>query len=369
MPRADIARELGVQGVRRYLTDKREARLWAPRARRALYADIWNDAAKCNDAGIAELGHDFMVVERDSARTIVWFHHVQLDDGVTLMLALNKALVHRLLIEAGVTVPEYTLFSPSDPAAALRFVEESDRPCVMKPASGTSGGSGVTCAIDSAGDVRRSIAHAARFGDRLIIERSVPGREYRLLFLDGELIDVIGRRAPHVVGDGRSSVAELMSQANRQRAAAAPRSGIAFLDTDLDCVLTLDLAGLNLRSVPAAGVPVKLKSAANRNGPEDNETVDRGELADELVAEARRAVAATNLRFAGVDLITPDLSRPLAQAGGAVIEVNGTPGLHYHYLVADPDRATPVAVPVLRTLLHEAVEREQRIPGSGLAER
>lgn len=352
--------ELGVRGARRYLADKRRARIWAPEARRALYADIWTEAAKLNDAGYATMGNDFIRLDRDAHRTVAWFHHVSLDDAVTLRLALDKELVHRLLVDADVSVPEYVLFSPSDPAAAFAFLADTDRPCVLKPASGTSGGSGVTCAIDSAADLRRAIAHAARFGD-LMIERSVPGREYRMLFLDGELIDVVVRRPPHVVGDGRSSVAELVSQANDRRAASAPRSGIAFLDTDLDCVLTLDLAGLTLRSVPPAGVAVQLKSAANRNGPEDNETVDRKQLSDELIAEARRAVLATNLRLAGVDLITPDLSRPLHAAGGAIIEVNGTPGLHYHYLVADPDRATPVAVPLLRTLLDEAATRERRL--------
>ncbi|MDT0277389.1 hypothetical protein [Blastococcus goldschmidtiae] len=359
--RADIAWELGARGTRRYLDDKRKARIWAPAARRDLYADIWTEAAKGNDAGYATMGNDFTVLERGGCRIVAWFHHVQLDDAVTLKLALDKELVHRLLIEADVAVPEYVVFSPADPAAASRFLEDADRPCVLKPASGTAGGSGVTCAIDSSADLRRAVAHAARFGD-LMIERSVSGREYRLLFLDGELLDVIGRRPPHVVGDGRSSVAELVSQANAQRAADAPRSGIAYLDTDLDCLLTLDMAGLSLRSVLPAGVTVQLKSAANRNGPGDNETIDRDQVSDALIAEARRAVVATGLRFAGVDLITPDLSRPLSEAGGAVIEVNGTPGLHYHYLVADPDRATPVAVPLLRTLLEEADLRERRMP-------
>jgi cyanophycin synthetase len=59
------------------------------------------------------------------------------------------------------------------------------------------------------------------------------------------------------------------------------------------------------------------------------------------------------LRLAGVDLVAPDLTRPLAPGFGAIVEVNGTPGLHYHYHVADTERASRVALPVLEKLLSE----------------
>jgi hypothetical protein len=61
--------------------------------------------------------------------------------------------------------------------------------------------------VDSVVDFWRATLHAAREGERLLIERAVPGEEYRFLFLDGELLDVIRRRSTRVVGDGRSSVA------------------------------------------------------------------------------------------------------------------------------------------------------------------
>jgi cyanophycin synthetase len=57
------------------------------------------------------------------------------------------------------------------------------------------------------------------------------------------------------------------------------------------------------------------------------------------------------LRLAGVDVITPDASRPLEEAGGVVAEVNGTPGIHHHYHVADPANATRVAIPILGKVL------------------
>lgn len=358
---ADVARELGLRATQRYLAGERDARAWTAAARRAVYADIWSEAARLNEARHSEFGDDFALFEKDGASTIAWFHNVQLDDAVTLRLALDKGLVHRRLTDAGVVVPEHRVFSPADPSNGFSFLREGDGHYVVKPAAGTSGGSGVTCAVASVADFRRAMLHAARSGERLMIERSIPGDEYRFLFLDGKLLDVIRRRRPHVVGDGRSTVAELMHRDNELRAAGAPEAGIAFLYTDLDCVLTLNLAGHTLRSVPPAGETVVVKSTANLNAAWDNVTVDRAQVSDALVEEARRAAAAARLRLAGVDLITPDIGRPLAEAGGAVIEVNGTPGFHYHYLVADPDRATRIAVPVLRTLLEDAPWRDRWI--------
>ena len=64
--------------------------------------------------------------------------------------------------------------------------------------------------------------------------------------------------------------------------------------------------------------------------------------------------------MAGVDLVTADLSRPLAESGGAILEVNGTPGLHYHYEVADRPSATHVAIPILRALLGCPAEPPRR---------
>lgn len=349
--RADIARELGLRGTRRYLAGKLGARLWAAAARRALYAEIWSEAARLVGARSRVLGNDFVLFERDGVRTLAWFHNVQLDDAVTLKLALDKDLVDRLLDDAGIVVSEHRVFSPADPSEGSAFLRSGGGACVVKPADGTSGGSGVTCAVDSLADFRRAVLHAARFGDRLMIERVVPGDEYRFLFLDGELLDVIRRRPPRVVGDGRSTIAELMVRDNELRADGAPKAGISFLDTDLDCVLTLDRVGLSLRSVPPAGATVVVKSTANLNAPGDNDTVPLELVSDAVVEEAARAASAVGLRLAGVDLLTPDLGRPLAEAGGAVIEVNGTPGLHYHYLVDDPGRATRVAVPVLDRLL------------------
>jgi cyanophycin synthetase len=359
--RLDLLRELGVRAARRQRAAARAATAWAVDARRAIYTEIWQEAADEVGALLRAIDRDFLELTREDRRTVVHFHHVQLDDAVSLELALDKPLVNRLLRDAGLPLPDGIELATGDVDAARAFLATREGAWVVKPARGTSGGTGVTCGIESADDFARARLRAARFDDRMLVERMARGDEYRLLFLEGALLDVLRRRPPRVVADGRSSVATLVEEENRRRAASRGRAGMSFLQVDLDCVLALRHAGWSLRSVPPAGTEVVLKATANENGSADNETVGPEHLCTALVADARAAVDAVGLRFGAVELVTPDPVQPLEAAGGVVLEVNGTPGLHYHYLVADPDGATRVAVPLLRRLLEGPTDEDVRL--------
>lgn len=331
-----------------------EPRLFGPpkdvaEAWHAYYRELWEEAADVLDVALEELGGGFLSLRRGDRSTIVWQHHVMLDDPVTIRLALDKTLGHRLFAEAGLPVAAHVEFDAGDVAPARRFLADGPGACVVKPASGTGGGHGVTCGVVTGDDLVRAVMRARRWDRRLLIEQQVTGDEFRFLFLDGELLDVIRRRPPVLLGDGRSTIEALVAAENLKRAARPGHAGLRPLEVDLDCLFTLRAARLSLRSVPAAGEPVAIKSTANANGPGDNETVH--EVHAGLVEEAGRAAALLGVRLAGVEVITPDPKRSLELAGGVLVEVNGTPGLHYHYLVADRERATRVAIPVLSKLL------------------
>jgi cyanophycin synthetase len=196
---------------------------------------------------------------------------------------------------------------------------------------------------------------AVPFEAKLVVERQAPGDMYRLLFLDQELLAIVRRDPPCVVGDGRSNVAELIIAENRRRLAAGGEQALTLIRPDLDSVFTLRSAGMSPRSVPLTDERVRVKTATSENAPHENVTV-RGGAAASVGRDALAAVQAIGLRFAGVDVVTPDLQRDLRDVGGVIVEVNGTPGLRYHYTVADPDGADRVAVPVLQLLLNEALD-------------
>jgi cyanophycin synthetase len=285
-------------------------------------------------------------------QTLVWYHTVMLDFGVTLQLSLDKVAGHHLLSEAGIPTARFFEIDAFDPGQGAELLESNpDRSFVVKPARSTSGGEGVTCGVRTLDEFERARIWAWRWDTRLLVEEQGRGQEYRFLFLDGRLIDILRRDPPQVTGDGSSTVADLIRHENQRRADSGGQAGLTVLTIDLDCFLALRRAGLSLRSVPLAGQTVAVKSAANQSGASQNHTVRPEEVSVELIADAAAAARVMDLRFAGVDLMTPDPSRSLSATDGVVIEVNGTPGLHYHYLVSDPDGAIPVAVPLLEALL------------------
>lgn len=313
--------------------------------REEVYRQLWEAAASRRGVTTEDLGDGFLALTRDGRRVVVWNNQVPLDDPVALRAAAHKPLAARLLGDAGLPLPPYRVYAIDDPGPARRFLTQAGGPCVVKPASGTGAGMGVTCGVRSEDDLARASVRAARWGRALVVELQAEGEEYRTLVLDGQVLGTVRRRSPRVVGDGRATVLELVARENDRRVAARGRAGLWRLVLDLDAVLALRCQGFTPRSTPDLGVEVEIGVTANENGPGDNETVD---LPETLRPVALNAAAALGLRLAAVELRGVE---------GAIVEVNGTPGLHYHAQVADPSTAVDVVSPILETLLAEGENR------------
>ena len=102
---------------------------------------------------------------------------------------------------------------------------------------------------------------------------------YRLLFMDGELLDTVRRRPPRVTGDGRSTIRELIAAENAGRLDPAHPVSMPILRVDLDCLFTLEAAGLSLESVLPADTTIPVKTVTSQNRIEDNETVTGADCA------------------------------------------------------------------------------------------
>jgi len=348
----DLLRSIGVrEALQRKREDAHMAELAVGDIRPG-YRRLWQDAADEVGAEMEHVGEGFLEFRRGDAHTRVWNNWVGLDDVVTARFAQDKTIGHRLLAAAGLPVPEHVAFRAGDAAPALAFLRATGGACVIKPVA-SAGGSGTTSGVCTPAQLRRAQLRAGRQNRDLLIERQAPGAVYRLLFLEGELIGAIRRLPPTVVGDGVATIAELIAAENARRFEMAAGERTWLLRADLDAVFTLQNAGRRLSCVPDADERVAVKTAVSQNGPQDNERVGADELAAELISEAKAAVALLGVRLAGVDLITAAPTRSLRDGGGVVLEVNATPGLHYHYDVRDRAHADRVMVPILRRLLDE----------------
>jgi cyanophycin synthetase len=317
---------------------------------------MWREAAAHVGAIYTPLGSGIADILLGGIQTRVMGYTCPIDDPVTLAIAGDRPLTYQLLAGAGLKIPGHAGFTFTEMAQAVRFMESGHRQCVVKPAKGTGGGRGVTTGIRRPLHLALAAAAAAVYGDDLLIEEQLEGDNYRLLYLDGDLLDAYVRKPPTVVGDGRSTVARLVRCANSDRLSRGTGLSQVLLTIDLEMRRTLAKQGLSLRTVPPAGAVVTLKTVVNENCGADNATATHL-LCDSIIADGARAADALGVRLAGVDVVTPDPGVPLAEAGGAILEVNTTPGFYYHY--HKREGAFPVAIHVLKKLLadHPAVYR------------
>lgn len=332
--------------IRRRLYHRTSTKRQVVANRTGFYREVWGEAAAQLGGSVTVLEGALMEVRRGDVVLRTRTNLTSLDDQLTAAVADDKPLVYRLLDAGGLPVPRHLVCAADDVAAAWAFVRSLGRSCVVKPAA-ASGAIGVTTDVSSRWDLARAMGYGGAFGGELLIEEMVAGDVYRLLYLDGELLDAVRRDPPFVTGDGASSVEQLIQKENERRLAGGVAAAQSLIKMDWELRHTLRRAGWTPRSVPADGERVVLKNVVNDNRREDNVSAAQA-LCGDVVTAGAEAAAAVGTRLAGVDIITPDPSRPLRDVGGAFIEVNQSPGYYYHYYKREG--RVPVATLILERL-------------------
>ena len=308
------------------------------------YRTVWGEAAAALGLHVREIGGQYFEVLCPDYVLRVNTHVTSLDDAVTVAIAADKPLVHDVLARRGVPVPTHVVCDYHDVTAAWSFADRRGRVCVVKPARGTGGGTGITTSVSSRRQLVAAMGRAGSYCPDVLVEEQISGDNYRLLYLDGVLIEALMRRPPALLGDGTSSVKDLASKRISHDAGAMAPSGTRLSRRVRRMVAQ---TGMAAASVPAAGEAVPLRPVIAMDDRQDNESVTDS-MCEEVVKAGAAAAAALGVRLAGVDVITPDRSMPLGDVGGAVIEVNTGPGLHYHYMTESAP--TPVASIILKRL-------------------
>lgn len=269
------------------------------------------------------------------------------DGFVAGKLQRDKALAKEVMVSLGMPTPLYLRVAHEhelEPAVA-----RIGYPCVLKPVDG-GGGKGVTANISDIETLRAAYAYARRFSDRpLVLEQHVPGMDHRLMVIDGRLVAAIRREPSFVVGDGSSTVAELLADLNRDRSRNLTRSRyLRPIPQDEVLVRHLATQGLRLSDVLEEGRRVSLRSNANLST--GGVCTDMTEVLNPQVrAMAEQFALSLGLATAGLDYLTTDITRSPGEVGGSFIELNSTPGLDA--CIAAGWSEESIATQVLRTTL------------------
>lgn len=254
---------------------------------------------------------------------------------VAALLAGNKLRTMQVLCGSAVPIPRGDLASSFD--EALTLADSLGWPVVAKPVDQEQA-RGVTLQIQDEAALRHAYEAAAHYSPgQVVIEKHVDGDDHRLLVVEGTLLAAARRLPAGITGDGVSSVEELVECLN-----ADPRRGTGFhslmkkVVLDAEALELLVEAGVTAESVPAAGRWIPLRRTPN---------ISTGGTAVDVTAVvhpdnrnlAERVARIVGLDIAGIDFLSPDISRSWREVGGVVCEVNAQPGFRPHW-ISDPER-------------------------------
>ena len=293
---------------------------------------------RLNEQSLIQLGHG-KYQQRIQATVTSRTSHIAVE------LAQDKEETNKILANCGLPVPQQELVRSAE--RAVRAAEQLGYPVVTKPYNGNHG-RGITVNLTTPEAVRAGFEAAAEHSSLVIVETLLQGDDYRLLVVNGELIAATRRTPGGVVGDGASTVRELVDQVNQD-----PRRGVGHervmtrIELDAQAQAMLARAGLTADSVPAAGQDVVLRSTANLStGGTATDVTDV--IHPDNREMAVRAITAIGLDVGGVDFLCPDISesyKAVENKGSGICEVNAAPGFRMHVApsVGTPrDAAGPV---------------------------
>ena len=306
-------------------------------------------ARRLNDRSLVQLGygckqHRILAAETD--RT----------SAVAESIVQDKELTKQLLDAVGVPVPKGRPVKSAEDA--WEAAQEIGVPVVIKPQDGNQG-RGVACNLNTREQVLAAYAAAIEEGDEIICEKFAHGSDYRLLVIGYKLVAASRREPPQVTGDGRHTITQLVAEANKDpRRGEDHATSLSKLRLDEIAKGVLAEQGLTVDSIPAAGQVVLMRRNANLStGGSATDVTDL--VHPEVAARVIDGVRMVGLDIAGVDVVCQDISRPLEQQGGIIVEINAAPGLRMH-LEPSSGKGRPVGEAIVGTMFEDG--NDGRIP-------
>lgn len=270
--------------------------------------------------------------------------------NLACLIASNKQTSAQVLRKFGLPVPDHK--QVGDEAEAVRVAEEMGYPVVIKPLDQEQG-RGVFAGLRSKETLQAAYREALRYSKNILVERHHEGEDYRLSVMQGRVIKVMHRKPACVVGDGHSTITQLVTalQNTPEQQRAVRRSGQPRIAIDQEVTGLLAEQGLSAQDIPAAGRVIRLRRKSNISVGGTHHLTALDAVHPDNLALAVRVAQLMGLDFAGIDLITRDITAPWHGNGAVICEVNAQPQLGY--------RDTP---DLYHHILEELVPDGGRIP-------
>jgi len=248
---------------------------------------------------------------------------------IAVEISCDKEDTHNLLRDLGLPVPQQRLVRSE--RQAVRAARTIGYPVVVKPLDANHGrGVSINLAEDEQVSLAYQVARENARGSSVLVESYIEGMDHRMLVVNDELVAVAKRVPGHVVGDGSSTIRELVDVVNED-----PRRGIGHekvltrLELDNQAERLMEIAGYDSSTVLTGGEVFFMRSTANLST--GGTAIDMTDVVHPDNREmAVRAVQAVGLDVGGVDFLSSDITESYKEIGGAIVEINAAPGFRMH---------------------------------------
>jgi cyanophycin synthetase len=266
--------------------------------------------------------------------------------SIAVDIACNKEQTKKMLENASIPVASGSICVDEESLADV--INKIGYPIVLKPLGGNHG-KGASINVTNWEDAVSGLAFAQTYGQRVIVEKFITGFDFRVLVIDNKLVAAAKRVPAHIIGNGVDTIQQLIATTNLD-----PRRGyghenvLTQIDVDRDTEDLLEKLNYTLETIPKHGETVFLKSTANLST--GGTSVDVTEMMHpENIFIAERISRVIGLDVCGVDIMAENLTQPLKENGGVILEVNAAPGFRMHLA---PSEGLPrnVAAPVIDML-------------------
>ncbi|MCI5941418.1 MAG: bifunctional glutamate--cysteine ligase/glutathione synthetase [Ligilactobacillus animalis] len=191
-------------------------------------------------------------------------------------------------------------------------------------------------------ELTRAFEEQAKETTQVMIEQVVQGSVYRALVVNDEIVSLVERIPANVVGDGRSTLKELINRKNARARAEFETITLGEVERE-----TLKAQGLKLESVIPRGIQVLLRYDATFNtGSQAYEVLD--EVDSSYLTEIKRLAEALQLHDGALDIIIPNIYQPYTeQAQMTFLNAHAYPVLALNEYVLLQTEKQPIAHKVI----------------------
>ncbi|WP_338596258.1 bifunctional glutamate--cysteine ligase GshA/glutathione synthetase GshB [Clostridium baratii] len=252
------------------------------------------------------------------------------DAYITALIMENKLVTKKVLEKNNIKVPKGGYYENIEDALGDYYKYKGNQ-IVVKPKS-TNFGIGIT--IFKGDFTKEEYNRAVEIGfendNEILIEEFIKGKEYRFLVINDEVCGILHRVPANVVGDGKSTIRELVEEKNKN-----PLRGKGY-KTPLEKISLGEAEEMFLREsnkdfdyVPLENETVYLRENSNisTGGDSIDFTDDIDDSYKEIAIKAARSV---NAKITGVDMMISDIKEKASSNNYGIIEINFNPAIHIH---------------------------------------